>query len=179
MAYIEMIAAINKKGVIGKNGKLSWDFPEYMKHFRSLVNDNIIIMEREMYRSLGSLSPNTLHIVLTNGVQNVPEKNNVITLSSIDNLNGLINDNKFVLNRRLFIIGGEVVFRDFYPDTKKLHLAFTDSDESGDTFFPISKEEIMRDFTLSDRKLARRLTFETYERKEGLPKFGGPSLFLN
>lgn len=60
-----VVVACNEDGVIGKNGKLPWKFRQDMKHFKTLTENNIVIMGRKTYESIGHALPNRINIVIT------------------------------------------------------------------------------------------------------------------
>lgn len=60
-----VIVACNEDGVIGKNGKLPWKFTQDMKHFKAKTENNIVIMGRKTYESIGHALPNRINIVIT------------------------------------------------------------------------------------------------------------------
>lgn len=60
-----VVVACNEDGVIGKNGKLPWKFRQDMKRFKALTENNIVIMGRKTYESIGHALPNRINIVIT------------------------------------------------------------------------------------------------------------------
>ena len=63
---MELIVAIAKNNIIGKNNAIPWHIPEDLIRFKYLTMGNIIIMGRMTFESLpdGPLK-DRLHIVLT------------------------------------------------------------------------------------------------------------------
>ena len=54
---IKLICAVSKNNVIGNNNKLPWSISEDLKRFRELTNENIIVMGRKTYDSIGRPLP--------------------------------------------------------------------------------------------------------------------------
>lgn len=50
---IRMIAAVSSNGVIGIDGKIPFDYPADMKHFRNMTLNSIVIMGRKTFESMG------------------------------------------------------------------------------------------------------------------------------
>lgn len=49
---ITLIAAVDEKNGIGKNGQLAWQNSEDMKHFRSYTEGKVVVMGRKTWDSL-------------------------------------------------------------------------------------------------------------------------------
>ena len=62
---ISIIAAVSKNGVIGVDNKLPWNLPEDLKRFKELTTNNVVIMGRKTYESIGKPLPNRINIVVT------------------------------------------------------------------------------------------------------------------
>ena len=63
---IKMIAAVSQDGIIGKDNKIPWSYPEDMKFFRKQTAGATIIMGRYTWESIGSKPlPKRRNIVIT------------------------------------------------------------------------------------------------------------------
>ena len=62
---IELIAAVARNGVIGRNGRLPWHLPDDLKHFKNLTLGHPIIMGRRTYESIGRPLPGRRSIVVS------------------------------------------------------------------------------------------------------------------
>ena len=51
--------------VIGKDGKLPWDYPEDLQYFREMTRGKVVIMWRKTYLAIWRPLPNRRNIVLT------------------------------------------------------------------------------------------------------------------
>ena len=62
---IKLICAVSKNNVIGNNNKLPWNISEDLKRFRELTSENIIVMGRKTYDSIGRPLPKRENLVLS------------------------------------------------------------------------------------------------------------------
>src|SRR5258706_15683994 len=62
---IYLIAAVASNGIIGANGKLPWQLPEDLQHFKRLTLGHPIIMGRRTWESLGKALPGRENIGVT------------------------------------------------------------------------------------------------------------------
>ena len=135
---IQLIWAQDLKGGIGINNKLPWHISEDLQNFKSLTVNSTIIMGRKTWDSLKVKPlPNRRNIVMSSNVIK-----DIECYSSIDTL---LNEIKNLSN--IFVIGGSEIYKLFYPKSKELHISFVDKNiETIDTFFPISINQIKKEF---------------------------------
>ena len=62
---LSLIVAMDENNLIGKNNYMPWDIPEDLKKFKEVTTDNIIIMGRKTFQSIGRALPNRINLVLT------------------------------------------------------------------------------------------------------------------
>ena len=62
---IKLISAVSKNNVIGEENKLPWNISEDLKRFRELTSENIIVMGRKTYDSIGRPLPKRENLVLS------------------------------------------------------------------------------------------------------------------
>jgi dihydrofolate reductase len=62
---IRMIAAVAENGVIGRDNKLPFDYPEDMKFFRKMTAGGAVIMGRKTFDSIGRPLPKRRNIIVT------------------------------------------------------------------------------------------------------------------
>jgi dihydrofolate reductase / thymidylate synthase len=148
---INIIAALcntakkNKFG-IGINNTLPWNLRNDLKHFKNITstvqdfkNTNLLIMGKNTYKSIGSILPNRLNIVLSNTETFMD--NGLVTTNSIDNcLDFIKNNNRTNHNKieNVFCIGGANLYEQFIkrPECNKLYLTRIYNEYDCDTFFP-------------------------------------------
>lgn len=125
---IILIAALNKKRVIGKNGKTPWHISEDLQRFKQLTTNHTVLMGRKTFESIGKPLPNRKNIVIT---RNEKFYQNAETFPSIESaLAAHANDEK------IFVIGGGEIFQQTIDRADELLLTFVENEDDGDTFFP-------------------------------------------
>lgn len=159
---IILIAAIANKGVIGKEGKIPWYLKEDLQHFKNLTTGSIVIMGRKTYESIGKPLPNRNNIVLTRNPKNI--KNIIEVTDTQEALNTALK-----INKDIYVIGGEFIYREFLPMAVKMYLTEIDLDvKGGDVFFPYwSKKEWKEISRFSKKDIDQNISysFVEYERK--------------
>ena len=129
---IKLICAISKNNVIGNKNQLPWNISEDLKRFKELTSENIIVMGRKTFESIGRPLPNRKNIVLSNN-KNLKIDNVEVFNSANDVLNFY---KTFSEKKDLFIIGGNFIYKLFLEYCDYLHITFIDKDYEGDAFFP-------------------------------------------
>lgn len=129
---INIIAAIQKKDrAIGYQGRLLWNIPEDLKHFKTLTTGHPIIMGKKTFESIGRPLPNRTNIVLT---YNPHEQNEgCIMCTSLEDALRIAEEHD---PNEIFIIGGGEVYRQTLPYANVLYLTLVEGDYEADTFFP-------------------------------------------
>ncbi|HTP79911.1 MAG TPA: dihydrofolate reductase [Bacteroidota bacterium] len=151
-----LIAALNRKRVIGIGGKLPWHISEDLKRFRQLTTGHVVLMGRRTFESLGKPLPRRRNVVLTSralpGVETYP------TLASA--LEALRNE------ETVFVIGGGKVFNETLALADELKLTIVENDGDGDTYFPPYEHLIGREFERVSFEPHDGYAFADYVRKE-------------
>jgi dihydrofolate reductase len=150
-----IIAALNKKRVIGKHGKLPWHISEDLKRFKRLTIGHAVLMGRKTFESMGKPLADRRNVVLTSkkipGVETYP----TIT-GALSALKG---------EEKIFVIGGGSIFEQFLDRADELRLTLVDIAVDGDTFFPSYEHLIGRRFTLVNEERHDGFTFQDYSAK--------------
>jgi len=128
MPALAMIVALGKNGVIGRGGKLPWNYPEDREHFRKTTQGHAVIMGRRTFEETGQPLPDRHNIVVSKtgkfpaGVRQVPTLEAALEVA-------------WSLDPIPFVIGGAALFREAMP--RITHAFITEIPESpeGDTFF--------------------------------------------
>jgi len=140
---MELVVAVSENGVIGKNNTLLWNIPEDLKHFYHLTKHQIVIMGRKTLESIGKPLKNRIHIVLTkskpsdelsNKYQSNPvDGNDIYFIQEVETeLDDIL---KKYSDRKVFVIGGDSVYRQFLPKCNTLHVTKIMKHFDGDCFF--------------------------------------------
>jgi len=127
---ISIIVAIAQNFAIGRNNDLLFHLPNDLKRFKQITTGHPVIMGRNTLLSLpkGAL-PNRRNIVITD---NPAEKfDGCEMVFSIDEaIESVKNETES------FIIGGGMIYRQFYPFAGKLYLTLVHQDFEADVHFP-------------------------------------------
>ena len=128
---ISMIAAMDSKMGIGKNGTLPWSIPEDLQRVRSLTKGHTIIMGRKTFESIGHPLPDRTNIILTRNLSY-----NSMGCPIVTSLNEAIRMAKDNGESEVFIFGGGDVFAQGIALADELYLTIVEGDFGADTFFP-------------------------------------------
>jgi len=108
------IAAVDRKGAIGKGGKLPWHYSADMKFFRETTSGHAVVMGRKTWLTIGKPLKNRLNIVLSRDTDIEPQES-LIVLSDIESV---LSFNKS-LSTDLFVIGGAQIYEAFREHIEK------------------------------------------------------------
>ena len=147
-----LIAAVAANRAIGRNNELLQRLPEDMKFFRSVTLNHTCVMGRKTYESIGRPLPHRQNIILTRQPHYTAEGCTVVR-----NIERVLE-----LSPKVFIIGGEQIYRAFLPHADTLLLTHLDGSWEGDAFFPAWDEAQWK--CISERR-GTDCTFREYKRK--------------
>jgi dihydrofolate reductase len=126
---VSLIAAVSDNGIIGVDNKMPWYIPDDLKRFKRLTTDNVVIMGRKTYESIGQPLPNRLNIVISRNKDLVIEGCLVV-----DSITKAIK--KAGNNRDIFIIGGGEIYKRAIDFADRIYLTKIHIEVEGDTTFP-------------------------------------------
>jgi len=149
-----ILAALNRRRVIGKDGKLPWHISEDLKRVKRLTTGHVLLMGRRTFESLGKPLPNRRNVVLTS-----KKIDGVETFESIpEAFEALKNEEK------VFVFGGGELFGQLLEKADEWHLTLVDQDIEGDTFFPPYEHLIGNVFLLVGKEEHEGFTFLDYRK---------------
>ncbi|BCM95113.1 putative dihydrofolate reductase [Burkholderia phage FLC6] len=126
-----LIAAEAANKVIGNDGKMPWHIPEDLWHFKEVTSGQAVIMGRKTWESLGSKPlPNRANVVVSK------------TLGPLEGAHSVRNFRTAVKTLiaagydRVYVIGGESLYRAALPWASKIILTKLYKSYKGDTHFP-------------------------------------------
>lgn len=151
---ISIIAAMDNNNAIGKNNTLPWHISEDLKYFKSLTENNIVIMGKNTFKSLDYKPlPNRINIVVSSNNNLFNELNiNIYKENNDDFNNNLILANSLNIaielatniaisnnnNKKIFIIGGGQLYKQSIDIVNNLYITHVDiTIDNPDTFFPV------------------------------------------
>ena len=99
------IAAVDRKGAIGKGGKLPWHYSSDMKFFRETTTGHAIVMGRKTWLTIGKPLKNRLNIVLSRD-SNIEPQESLLVMSNVESVISFSES----LTTDLFVIGGAQIY---------------------------------------------------------------------
>ena len=130
---MKAIVAVDLNWGIGCKGKLLQSIPEDMKFFKDKTIGNVVVMGRETFESLSGKNPlkDRVNIVLTRSESFNDDR--LIICNSIDEV---LNELQKYENDKIFIIGGESVYKQFLSYCDELYITKIYNRYEADKFFP-------------------------------------------
>jgi dihydrofolate reductase len=148
---ISIIVAIAEDNGIGYKNELLAPISEDLKRFKAITAGNTVVMGRNTWYSLPKRPlPNRQNIVITNIENEVFE--GAETAYSIDEA-----IEKCPNNAESFIIGGAMIYRQFYEKADKLYITRILKTFKADTFFPEIESDKWKIESESDKKKDEKL----------------------
>ena len=129
---LNLIVAKAKNNAIGKNEKIPWNIPEELQYFKAKTINNVVIMGRKTYDSIGKPLNKRINIIISNTKAFSGE--NCFTVKSLEAALSLAKR----FNKEIFIIGGERLYKEAIDIVDRMYITevFMDVKEA-DTFFPV------------------------------------------
>jgi dihydrofolate reductase len=160
---MNIIAAVDKKGGLGKDGQLLVRLGADMKRFKELTSGGVVIMGRKTLDSLpgGKPLPNRRNIVLTRNEEFSRE--GVEVAHSVLEVLQLIKDEE---KDKVWVIGGGEIYAALIPFCENCYLTRIDKGFEADTFFPsLGPDWIIEDlgYLLQEQDIV--FSYERYKRR--------------
>ena len=159
---ISMIAAMDRKHLIGNNNQLPWHLPADFAHFKSTTMGKPIVMGRKTFESIGKPLPGRSNIVLSRNPET--QFDGVVCVNRFEDALAAVPDAEEIM-----IIGGSTIYEMLLPQANRLYLTFVDAEFEGDAWFPkfdvnqwFESESVVRQ---ADEKNAYDCRFVTLEKK--------------
>ena len=169
---LSIIVAVDEDGGFGKDGKIPWDIPEDMKHFKEVTSGGICIMGRKTYedmlnmvkakrkskKKLKEILPGRDSFVVTSDADYKAEGATVVR-----NIRGAIEQLDESDHREIFILGGYRMFIEALSWTTTIYMSIVKNERyQCDKKFPI--EVLNNRYKIVDGKETEKLYFVTYKR---------------
>lgn len=133
---ILLSAVSNKDWSVGKNGNLMWNIPSDLKFFKQKTENNIIVMGRKTFDSIGRKKlPNRENIIISNRKAKM--------YSGMDATKNRVLSEK---EKKIYIIGGNEIWKEFIPISDLACITKVKCELEGDVFFP--RKELYENFNL-------------------------------
>lgn len=157
---ISMIVARSRNHVIGRDNQMPWKISADLQFFKKVTMGHPVIMGRKTWESIGRPLPGRRNIVVS--------RNADLQLTGAEVVNSL-DAALTTLNEfpRVFVIGGEQLFTQAFPQTDRLYITEIDMDvEGGDTFFEVPNQEQWKEIERAPASEGEiTFSFITLERK--------------
>ena len=164
MSKIALIVAVARNNVIGLGNTIPWYCPADLQYFKRTTMGAPVLMGRKTYESLQIKPlPGRQNIIVTRDENFQADSCDVV--NSIDAGLELAKNEK-----RVFIIGGEEIYRQVLDRADELYITFVDAEVEGDRYFPEILLEnwklIQEESHLSDKKNIYNLTYKVFVRNQ-------------
>jgi len=133
---ISLIAALDRKGGIGKGGSMPWHLPADLARFKSLTMGHPVIMGRKTHASIGKALPGRRNVVVT--------RNPMYLAPGVEVAHSLDEALQMAGEGEVFVIGGAEIYRAALPKANRLYVTKIDAEFGADTFFPAFDESAWR-----------------------------------
>ena len=155
---LELIAACDEEGGIGRAGQLLTDCPEDMAHFRRTTMGGIVVMGRRTMESLPTHRPlaGRENVVLSRTMEPAEGFHIVHDLAELWVLLGTMTHS---LPRTIFVVGGAACYRLLLPYTRRAYITRLSGTYGADVFLPL-----LEGFALTNSRGGEACIFEIYER---------------
>lgn len=158
---ISIIVAVAENNGIGNENKLLAYISADLKHFKEKTKEHTVVMGRNTWFSLPNRPlPKRTNIVITNNPNETFE--GAVTVYSIDEAIEKCPD-----NQESFIMGGAMVYQQFFTIADKIYLTKIHKEFPADTFFPeitsANWKEVKRVDITDDEQAGINYSFIDYE----------------
>lgn len=166
---IQLVAAVDQNGALGKNGTMAWYVPQELRHFKTLTMGGVIIMGRITFESIGRPLPGRVSIVVSSKPSLAPATHpDTYWVKSIEAALALVE--RDWPDRKVWIGGGANVYAQMLARASAVHLSFMPfTIEGADVFFPpldpTRWASIAVNTVLDETHKKTLFTYHRYERK--------------
>ena len=129
-----MIVARSRNHVIGRDNQMPWKISADLQFFKRITMGHPVIMGRKTWESIGRPLPGRRNIVVS--------RNADLQLTGAE-VAGSLDEavNRLSEATRVFVIGGEQLFKQAFDKADRLYITEIDIDiNDGDTFFEVPDE---------------------------------------
>ncbi len=157
---ISMIVARSRNHVIGRNNQMPWKISADLQFFKRVTMGHPVIMGRKTWESIGRPLPGRRNIVVSRNADF--QLSGAELAGSLDEALDRLSDFS-----RVFVIGGEQLFKQAFDKADRLYITEIDLDiEGGDTFFEVPNESAWQEIERTPSSEGdTSFSFITLERK--------------
>lgn len=128
---ISLLAALDEKNGIGRDGGMPWHLTDDLKHFRRLTRGHHVLMGRKTYQTVAGKLPGRSMLVLSRDASFQP-----VDAQVFGDFDAALAAARAVGEQEIFVIGGAQIFALALPLAQRFHLTRVHTDASCDVFFP-------------------------------------------
>jgi len=126
---VNLVVAVARNGIIGRNGQLPWRMPSDLRQFRRITLGHPIVMGRVTHESIARALPGRRNVVVTRDAARVAAGCEAV--ASLGAALELLKDSPDVM-----IIGGRGLYAEALPIADRLFMTEVLGDVDGDVSFP-------------------------------------------
>jgi len=160
-----IIAALDNNNGLGTPFK-TWHFKKDLVYFNKITKGHIVIMGKNTYISIGKPLKDRINIVLSTSLFN--DNNDIIYMSNMKDLLLYLNTIK---NRKIFIIGGNMLYKEFLKlkIVSKIYFTNISGNFDCDTYLDIKMKDFKLVYSLAEQDIdlitnkQYNLSFDEYE----------------
>lgn len=156
---IAIIAAMAANRVIGRAGKIPWDLPEDLEHFKRLTMGHVVIMGRRTYEEIGRPLPERITYVVSSTI--TIDEENCYTVTSLPE--AIKHAERNYVGKKIFLCGGAQIYKEGMAMADEIYLTLLEEEIEGDVYFP----EIGEEFRIVGTRQYETFTLVTYRRQHG------------
>lgn len=131
-----IVAAMDSKSLIGKDGGLPWHIPADLKHFKELTMGAVIIMGSTTWKSFPKALPGRHHVVITRNPDSIVAPEDGCVVGSVEDAIKAAKVEAKARNSEIFIIGGADIYRQTIDLVDRMIITRVWGSHDGDTYFP-------------------------------------------
>ncbi|MGH0035605.1 MAG: dihydrofolate reductase [Myxococcota bacterium] len=129
---ITLVAALDRRRVIGRGPDIPWRLPDDQRAFKRLTTGHCLVMGRATFESIGRPLPDRTSIVLTRRPDWRAE--GALVAADLEAALSLARDRG---ETECFVVGGAAVYAAALPLADRMVLTRVDAEVEGDVHFPV------------------------------------------
>lgn len=128
---LSLIVAMDSNGLIGADGRLPWQLPADLRHFKETTIGKPIAMGRKTYASIGHALPDRTNIIITRDT-GLNASDSLVVHSIDDAIRTAAEQGA----QEMIFIGGAAIYKQIITRVERIYLTRIHHQFSGDTRFP-------------------------------------------
>ena len=157
---INLIWAMDKNWLVGKDNVLPWHFKEDLIYYKSKTCGNTVLMGYNTYLSLKGYyktKPLPYGKIYVACVDDIELDDAIVIKDVISFLKDFDN------SEELWVCGGATIYRLSLPFADRLYITHVEAEYEGNMYFP--RFDLENEFNLISERISDILRFAVYERK--------------